>query len=141
MDHCFLIEGLDYPHLPKRVGFNIRGFWTGLQNYKVTMYKYLIFLSLPLFAFGFFVLSPLLASEYPTPPTVPVKSSPQPARISRNTRNLMGFSRSLREDIPAPGMLLSFYSTTAVYKRGNRTEIRIHNYIDIEEDHSVDTPE
>lgn len=71
-----------------------------------------------------------------TPP-----SSPKPARILRGKRSLMGFSRALPVEILAPGMLISFDSTTAVYKRGNRIEIRIHDSINIDEDHSDDATE
>ena len=72
-----------------------------------------------------------------TPP-----SSPIPAHILRSKRTLIGFSRGLPvEIITPPGMLISFDSTTAVYRRGNRTEIRIHNNIDIDEDHSADATE
>lgn len=90
------------------------------------------------------------------PETAPIgtpPSSPQPARIlrgkpttpqeepRRTRRSLIGFARGLPVEILVPGMLITFDSTTAVYRRGNKIEIRIHNNIDIDEDHSGDASE
>lgn len=129
------------------------------------MYKHLLLLSLPLIGSEKSDEAPS-TSSLPSVPTRPVPiratavprldfegraahdtpvgtppSSPKPARILRGKRSLMGFSRALPVEILAPGMLISFDSTTAVYKRGNRIEIRIHNKIDIDEDHSGDASE
>lgn len=78
------------------------------------------------------------------PETAPIgtpPSTPQPARILRARRNLLGFARSLPVEILAPGMIISLDSSSAVYKRGNRIEIRIQQRIDIDEDHSGDASE